>query len=252
MIKEVIMKPNEYFNWLKSLTFIHSGLNADYNITYKDDEKALYVSFQQTKGWFDWIMNILFIPALVMIPFMFNNSILHPVFIIIVIIQAVVFCYYLIKYFPKKPYKHMRDSWRVHFGMALIYGSIRDEVMAKVKEYIDKGVTVIYAGGWSQGGGPTQLFCEDCSYQFNIRPVLTTFGSLRVAWGKKSQMHIADSCAVGSHAYENGSDIVPHCPMKLWGFRDVLKEHIGEKFNIFKIFGTPKYHTAYGDESLYI
>lgn len=245
------MKPNEYFNWLKGLTFIHAGLNADYQVTYKEEEKAIYVSFQQTVGWFDWLLNILFIPALAMLPFTIGNSVLQPIFIIIVALQIIILAYSIIKFMPKRPYKNMKDVWKVHFGMAMIYGSIRDEVIAKVKEYVDKGITKIYVGGWSQGGGPTQLFAEDCYYQFQIKPILTTFGSLNVAWGKKSAAHISDSLAEGSHAYSNGSDVVPHVPFAIWGFKRIADTHIGDKFSWFKVFGTPKYHTAYGDESLY-
>ncbi len=145
----------------------------------------------------------------------------------------------------------MKEVWRVHFGIAMIYNSIRDEVMEKVQNLIKEGYTTIYAGGWSQGGGPTQMFVEDCYYQTGIKPILTTFGSLNITFGKKAVKRIENSCADGSYAYSNGSDIVPHVPFWCWGFRRVLDKHIGKKFSWFKVLKTPKYHTAYGNESLY-
>lgn len=243
------MKPWEYFTWLRDLNYTHSGFNADYNIQKIDN--ALYVSFQQTSGWFDWVLNILFIPALVMLPFAIRKSFLQPVFLIIAIIQIVIMIVFIIKYFPKRPYKNMKDVWKVHFGMAIIYGSIRDEIIENVKKFVDNGGTKIYVGGWSQGGGVSQLCAEDIYYQFQIKPILTTFGSLRVGWGKKAWNHIADSVEKESICYENGSDIVPHLPLRIWGFKNLLGVHIGEKFNLFKIFNTPKYHSAYGDSALY-
>lgn len=243
------MKPWDYFNWLKTLNYVHAGFGADYDVQRINND--VYVSFKETTGWFDWIMNILFIPFLLFLPFSFQLSFLQPVFIGIVIIQMVFLIIFVLFYFPKKPYKNMEDVWRVHFGMALIYGSIRDDLLDKIKHQLNEGCKNIYVGGWSQGGGISQLCAEDCFFQFNIKPTLTTFGSLRVAWGNVSCEHIAQSCSEESKCYENSSDFIPHVPLKIWGFKNCLSYHIGEKFHLLKAFNTSKYHKQYGDESIY-
>lgn len=245
------MKPWNYFKSLKSLVYTHAGMNADYSIVENDGK--LFVSFEKTSGSLDWLFNLLFIPIFILIPFTVIKltSVLSIVFIVLGIIELVCLIIFCVKYFPKKPYKRMESIWRVHFGIALLYGSIRDEVMSKIKEYVEKGITEIYVGGWSQGGGVAIMCVEDIFYQTGIKPTLTTFGAPRVPFGKKSKERIENACGFNSNCYENSSDVVPHLPLLIWGFKSLCTHHIGERFNIFKIFKTAKWHTDYGNEELY-
>jgi len=40
------MKPWDYFNWLKTLNYIHAGFNADYDVQRINND--VYVSFKET------------------------------------------------------------------------------------------------------------------------------------------------------------------------------------------------------------
>lgn len=148
---------------------------------------------------------------------------------------------------PVKPYKDMKDKWLVHYGLIKVYKSARDVIMNAVKESYKEGMKVI-VGGFSHGGGLAQIASEDIFYQLSVKPEVILFGSMRPFMGKKTLEYAVSCFNEDSRSYQNGTDIVPYLPP----YGKTLKfKHIGEKFNLFKIFKAGKYHEGYGEESLY-
>lgn len=142
-----------------------------------------------------------------------------------------------------KPYKNMKKAWYAHRGFVEMYHAVRDDILDEVSLCDDFLFVIV---GHSQGGALAQLCAEDMAYR--DRAVLCyTFGSPRVFYGIKTMRHF-DGMRMYVKCLENGSDIVPHLP--LFGF-NLNKNHIGEKFSLFKIGRTAEYHMGYGDEKLY-
>lgn len=213
------MKPNELFDLIKSTKYKKVGLCANYAIIIDSESKVIRVLFEESNGFWDWIFNILYkIPVSVV------------------------------------PYKNLiNKGFKVHLGIKIVWHMMRDEVMDHVKylhfSFPDFKIKV---SGWSHGGGQADMCAEDIYTMLNIKPLLTTFGGLRISGNKYTAEHFASCCADGSAKYENGCDFVPRLPFWFMGFRDFLKVHIGDKFNWLKFYKVADYHTAYGNAKLYV
>lgn len=221
-----MIKPWELFKKIKKADYIHTGLSADFSVSlYK---KEIYVMFEKSDGSIDWINNILFIPVFVALPFIWPVSL---------------FC---------KKYRGLAKYWNVHLGIALVWLSMKGMVLNTVrdlhKDHLDYRIVVC---GWSHGGGHSQLCAREIYKELGTKPLLMTFGSLRVFFGKKGKNSLLKSVDQESMQFENGSDIVPSLPGRLLGYRLPNRVHIGEPFNIFNIVSTAKYHCDYGNEQLY-
>lgn len=213
------MKPNELFNLIKKTDYKKCGLCANYQILVDDKNKLIKILFQESNGFWDWVFNLLYIAV--------------PVYI--------------------NPYKNMLYKWKVHFGIKIVWHMMRDEVMGQIKQlHKEHSDYKIETCGWSHGGGQADMCAEDIATTLNYTPDDFTFGGLRIAHGKKTKEHFDACLGKNSVKYENGSDLVCRVPFWFMGFKDLsCKKHIGEKFSWFKIFKVAKYHTSYGDETLY-
>lgn len=211
------MNYNDLFNLIKHTEYKEAGLHGNYKVIVNDNEKTIYVLFQETKGWKDWFCNILY-------------CIPHTI------------C--MLNFLPFVP--------KFHFGTWLIFKTMKNEIFADFdhakREHPDYEVI---SAGWSHGGGHADYFALYRYRKTGLRTRVITFGGLRVAGNLMTKKKFLESFAEGSHKFENGSDFVPRLPFRFMGFRDIIKNHIGEKFSWFKFWKVADYHTAYGDKGLY-
>ena len=126
--------------------------------------------------------------------------------------------------FIANPYKQMSKTWRCHNGFAKAYSSVKDDIMAYVKEFISNyKIKKIIVAGYSHGAALAVLCTEDMEYSFgglcDIQGI--GFGTPRVLWGivpKEVKKRLN-----GFIAGRNIDDIVTHVPPKILGFRDAGK-----------------------------
>lgn len=133
--------------------------------------------------------------------------------------------------FPAKPYKRMNELWFCHRGFLKVWKAMRDEIENRVVEILAEHpeITDITLVGYSHGG-PMSLFAtEDMTFlygdKFNVSGY--GFGAPRVLWGyvpKAVRERISGFVTV-----RNVPDIVTHLPPKVFGYRDINIEEIGEK-----------------------
>ena len=133
--------------------------------------------------------------------------------------------------FPAKPYKRMRDKWFCHRGFLKVWKAMRDEIENRVAETLERNTDIsnITIVGYSHGGAMALFATEDMTYlygdKFNVSGY--GFGAPRVLWGyvpKAVRERISAFVTV-----RNVPDIVTHLPPKVFGYRDINIEEIGEK-----------------------
>lgn len=208
------MFPYEIFNVIQNATYNHSGMSGDWAVVVNDDDRVIFPVFQGSNNFDDWVHNFQFWPKKV------------------------------------RPYKNMEDEWYAHKGLVDVWHSIRDECISSIikiassEDYKDYCVCCI---GHSHGGGLAQLCAEDLAYR-GICCTYRTFGSPKVFYGKKTREHLDNLPIATGICYENGSDIVPLLPPGAFSMNPI---HIGECFDIFRLFNTVKYHTDYGNPGIY-
>lgn len=113
--------------------------------------------------------------------------------------------------FTKKIYK----EFRVHRGFYRAYSQARDLILNRVYNNIYEKITVV---GYSHGGALCQLALEDLVYHFpSIDIKGYAFESPRALKVSKKYRHRWDNLTT----IRNGTDIVTHCPPKLFGFTDL-------------------------------
>ena len=148
--------------------------------------------------------------------------------------------------FPRKPYKDMDISYRVHGGFLKCWKQVEDIIIKKItetklvdsinqriKEPMQREVfkfNRIIVSGYSHGGALAQ-FCHECVWYHrpDIRSNCWSYGfeAPRIYAGFKVKKELRDRW---SHflLVRNHKDIVTHCPPRLFGFCDVgTVLHIG-------------------------
>ena len=151
--------------------------------------------------------------------------------------------------FPIKPYKNQENTLWFAKGWALAYKSANEEIMYKVINAInyhpDYDVEVC---GWSYGGAIALLAVEDLHYRTGIKSIVTTFGGPKPLFGKKTKDYVL-SCCKEVNQYCHKNDIVPTLPPFI-GYEMAKKVSVG-KWKPFGKLNPWKWHTIYGDETLY-
>lgn len=207
------MKPWELFKELWDAEYINSGDDVDWNVKVYDDEKVVRLIFQGSVELRDWINDFIF---------------------------------------PIKPYKNQENTLWVAAGWANAYKSCNDEIMnafiSKVAEYKDKNYKIEICG-YSYGGVMAMLAAEEYNFKTKDKADLITFGCPKPFFGKKTIKYVS-STVNSAVQYAHVNDFVPRC-IPLIGYDEINRVFIGDKFNVFKFFNIAKYHTIYGDQSLY-
>ena len=206
------MKPNEYFDLIKSTSFIKSGDDVDWQVSVFDDEKTVRLIFEESTSKRDWTNN-------------FN--------------------------FPVKIYKKQESCLRVARGWGNAYKSCNDTIMdiftKQVEAHPDYSVEII---GWSYGGAIAVIAAEDFYFRTGKKSNIITFGAPKPLWSKKCWKYVR-SCVNNVHQYAHVNDCVPLC-VPLPGYRMLHKDKIGSGFSIFKLFKPNIFHLCYGDSTLYV
>ena len=185
--------------------YISTAKNGNFAIEVEGD--TVYLLFQWSKGFWDWVRNFLF---------------------------------------PAKPYKRMSCLWFCHRGFLKVWKAMRDEIEAKVREILSQNPDVkkIVCIGYSHGGALALFATEDMEYLYGDRLTVEGygFGAPRVLWG-----YVPKAVKNRLQAFQvirNIPDIVTHLPPVLLGFRHVaspLKVGKAGKYSPIKAH----YDTAY-------
>lgn len=174
--------------------YIHTAKSGNYAIEVEGD--TLYILFEWSKGFWDWVHNFLF---------------------------------------PAKPYKRMEEVWFCHRGFLRVWKAMRDEIEAKVWEILSQNTNVkkIVCVGYSHGGALSVLATEDMEYHYGKDYEVSGygFGAPRVLWGiipKVVKQRLRRFTTI-----RNIPDIVTHVPPKCFGFRNAgTLVKIGKRTNI--------------------
>jgi len=220
----------DYFNESIDYVTIKSGHwwigDLDYRIIWNDERECIQINFQGTVDWRDWISNFTF-PAAPYGVVDYNSELTNEV-------------------------EHIK-MW-VARGWMTMYKlgkhTIRDQINALLTEHPNCVIEVI---GHSLGGAMSQLCAQDIYFNFNIKPILITFGSPNPWFGKQTLLYVSQAIDWdNSFQFDNVNDPVPRCP-PLFGYKKIKPVEVGnEKFNFFKmIFKAPYYHMQYGDPNIY-
>ena len=174
----------ELFKRCLKAQYISTAKNGNYAIEVEGD--TLYLLFQWSKGFWDWVHNFLF---------------------------------------PAKPYKRMSCLWFCHRGFLKVWKAMRDEIEAYVKETLSKNPDVknIVCIGYSHGGALALLATEDMEFLHgdNCSIYGYGFGAPRVLWGrvpKEVKQRLKNFITI-----RNIPDIVTHVPPEIFGFHNAGK-----------------------------
>jgi hypothetical protein len=207
---------------IKTAVYLQAGLKANYTMRYVDG--TVYVIFEQSNGWLDWLNNLIFLPIRV------------------------------------KAFKGMSEQWREHFGFHIVYASIRDRLIDEVGMILSQIEAATWkrpglcCTGWSHGGALAQKSAEDIGFSLGIKADVVTFGSPKPFYQDAVDKILS---RVGTVTlYKRRGDWVTALPFASWGFKPLVPEtEIGPdeyKTILAKIANIEKTHTGYGEESLYL
>ena len=208
------MQISELFWTTHKMPYTTIGDGVDY--AFVEEGETLYIFFQGSSQAVDWINNFSF---------------------------------------AKRPYKDMKIPYRVHGGFLKCWKQVEDLVIAKITEkYIepveegDNSLPIerykfnrVIVSGYSHGAA-LAAFCHECVWFWrpDIRDVCWSYGfeGPRIYGGFKVKKELRERW---EHfvLIRNNTDIVTHCPPKLFGFCDIgTVLHIGR----FQDYGRIKSH----------
>lgn len=171
--------------------FTTAGLDVQYRLERNADGK-MWLFFQCTSSKGDWFFNFLFFKTL---------------------------------------YRDMKIPMYVHTGFALLWHSVRDEIMDKLAKEATSGASHLSIVGYSQGAALATLCHEDVGFQLpGLTCVTIGFGTPRVIWMPSKE--IKRRFAGYTRANCRG-DIVSMVPPPPYG-------HVG----VEKLYGTPSLPTT--------
>jgi hypothetical protein len=151
---------------------------------------------------------------------------------------------------PVEIYKNQESCLLVAKGWGNAYKSCNDEVMEGLLCVIDLHPDYdVHICGWSYGGALSLLAAEDYFYRTGRKASVFTYGAPKPLWGKKTQKYVR-SCIHVIKQWEHVNDCVGLMP-PLPGYKRVVTDKVGNNFCIIKLFQPNKYHTIYGDPTLY-
>ncbi len=191
--------------------WIQGGCKNSVDYAYVEEGKKLIILFQASSGKMDWFCNLFFFPRRV------------------------------------TPYKNMPYPFKVHSGFWKQFDSVRDKILDDVKKKLTGDITEVIIYGWSLGGR-LAMFCKEMlTFNFPSFPIsCITIGAPR-GFCKTEHWEDIKSRFDNCTRYQNGSDIATVSPFKCLGgstpfTHEVEKTHVGDKFRVFKVVKTGKYH----------
>ena len=208
------MKPDELFNYIKSIPhdhFITSGDNVQWIIKTDTKEKVIRLIFEESADKADWKNN-------------FN--------------------------FPVKIYKKQESCMLVARGWGNAYKSCNDVIITALCRTVSLIPDYdVHICGWSFGGAMSLLAAEDFYYRTGKKASVFTYGAPKPLWGCKTKKYVR-SCVHVVKQWTHINDCVPLMP-PLPGYTRIATDKIGKDFCILKLFQPNIYHQIYGDSTLY-
>ena len=206
----------------KLFGFIPLKCSAEWECHYEEDRNVIQVNFEQTHGWKDWIVNLLF-SSKPYDEFVFEN--------VQVQLRA---C----------------KGWMQMFFM--MKHQVREAVSKLYAEHPNAEVEII---GWSLGSSQAQYCAQDLFFNFGIRSYLYTDGSVK-PWKKplskkkaKTLQNYLAKCTKACYNFMERRDIVTYMP-PLTGYFAMNPVKLG-KFQFKELFKPNRWHTEYGEDYEY-
>lgn len=190
---------------------------ADYQVRLDFNRKCIQVIMQQTSSKSDWRVNFRF---------------------------------------PKKIYDRFVDpetgkmiQLKAHGGWVIMYNAIKHDIRNTVRKYLEERPTWnIEIFGWSLGSALAQMAAEDIYFNFNEKPYLYTFGSVKPFYGRKTASYLNKCCETCYNFYDC-NDIVGYMVPGYFAINHIKVEL--DKFSLFKLFKPKTYHTCYYENYIY-
>lgn len=199
------MTHKEMYKLIKKTSYKTVGLDVNYKIIVDDNEKCVYIVFQESVSKQDWKIN-------------FD--------------------------FPAKVYKNQESPLIVHRGYAKAWKSARDVILAEFEdEFINKIHYDVYVIGWSYGSSIALLCAEDIKYWYNVSCNVVTFGGAKICYGLRSRNYLR-KCYESCFQYTNINDFVTWM-IPLPFVYNVRKIRVGGRFKFKEILNTVYNHTHY-------
>ena len=207
--KLYLRKTNELFNLINTSHYVATGYYVDWLLNYNEEEKVIYLLFQGSTQKHDWHINL---------------------------------------NFPCKVYKHQRNKLLVHRGYKKAWKSTDDIIIDSVEKLILRtGCHKIIMAGHSYGGALAMVAGEDINYRLGIKPIIITFGSPKIFFGKKTIAYVK-TCFESCINYEHSNDIVPKI---IWFYRNPNSFEIGKEEKKLKENFNINWHLVYKNEKYY-
>lgn len=223
------MTPYDLFTHIQDVEYTESGDKVNWRVEVNNEEKTVYLLFQQSHGSRDWANNLNFIQK------SYRKFTVGPL------------------------YKLQTSFMLIHRGFGDSYKTANDEIMHVLTQtasvYSDYKVVIC---GWSLGAGLAILACEDFNYRTRTitddpntgkKATLISFGSPMIIFGFITR-HYLRKCCESATEYCQWNDVVSWLPPFL-GFMHLKCVRLGEAFKIKKLFNPLEYHTHYGNKELY-
>lgn len=204
-------QPWDIYNMILKTQYTASGDCVDWAVLVDDEERTVWLIFEESDGRRDWINNLKF---------------------------------------PTKLYKHQESCMRAACGWGDAWKSCNDEVMNAFIEQVTAHPDYRpHITGWSYGGAMCLYAAEDFNYRTGFRADVTTFGAPKPLWGKKTLDYVYGCCGI-VRQWTNRNDCVCALP-PFPGYCRLRTDSCGDRFSLLKWLRPKIYHCLYGDSRIY-
>lgn len=205
------------FRLIRDLKYKKIGFDLDYNVlaVKENGQDAVCLFLEESTTNKDWVSNLWFFPK------------------------------------SAKAYKGWENKLKFHAGFYNEYKSGRDQIIAELKEFVDKGIKRVFVTGWSNGASTAPIACEDIFYQFGIKPTFIGYEGAIPCANRWTRNFVQSCLADDSISFVYGMDVVPRVPPFYPKFKEIIYYFkVKEKFPILirKLIAmctkTAYYHTS--------
>lgn len=196
--------------------FIEIGKSLNYYITTDDDEKILYLIFEDTHSFADVIHDIAFVT---------------------------------------KSYVQGPNKVVAHGGFVKVWKSGSEQVMKEFFEQVEKNpdYEIVFVG-WSMGGAIAHLAAEEFNFRTRTdeanpdsgrKVLLITYGCPNLLYGKGTREYF-ERCVKAAYNFANVKDPFAKLPPVSWNYFVIRRIEVGQDYN-----GKKHPHLSYGQKEIY-